>query len=161
MRSFALVYVVVLVMVYSVISDPAAWAVGQGMPLWHSVTYQHIHASWIHVLCNAWVFLSVIFFWRPSVIQLLAAYVMSALFGILACCTHVAPTVGLSGLIYAMFGIYCLTPTTMSGLVRYQATALATMVVYCFFPGFSIACHALCYAMGVFYAIINYPIRYD
>ena len=161
-KTASLVYVAILCVTYFLIHDSfdflnvGVWA---GCPWWHSLTYHHFHGSVWHLLCNAWGWLSVVFVWEIGFADMAVAYVLASSYVVCAdmwgCET---PVVGLSGVIYAMFGMKALCPKGWKGRLRYNLwVALWIGASSAVASDVSVWCHVWCYALGFIYAIINYP----
>lgn len=78
------------------------WEAAQGSPLVCRVTYQFVHAGWLHLAVNLWCLLTIAFLWPSRRWQLLAAFIIAAT-APSAC--FATPVVGLSGLLFALIAI--------------------------------------------------------
>ena len=141
-----------------------------GAEWWHSLTWQWFHGSIWHLSVNAWALLTIVFMWNAGIGKLLTAYATSVVYG-LACATD-TPIVGMSGVIYALLGLYALSPRGWQKRLRYQLYVAAWIVVpwavgmvipkdescgTAAFGAVAVEAHVACYVMGIFVAIINYP----
>lgn len=120
------------------------------------ITYQHFHAGFFHLVCNAWCLLTFAFCTKLKMKHYLIAFLFSALIPscILPESTHV---VGLSGVLYALLGMQALKAPTLLHKAIYQVYVLVFLLAGLLFPNVSFAVHAYCYVLGLVYAFITYP----
>lgn len=126
-------------------------------PIWNRLAYPFFHAGLIHALLNAWCFLSLVFLHGVSWRRMLLAYAIAVSFPvdtITSLFPLPLPSVGLSGVIYALFG-------SISFEVRdkrsFQCWMLFYVAVGFFFPGVSATLHLYCYLCGIAIALLNRP----
>lgn len=120
------------------------------------VLYTFYHANLLHTLLNAWCLLSVVFIYDTSVWQLLIAYIIACT--IPAICLSDVPTVGLSGVVFALFGSISFE---VERKAYYQLWMLAYLVVGFLFPNTNAWVHLYCYIVGLLVALLNKPIKLD
>lgn len=79
-------------------------------PISSRLLYSFFHASFFHALTNVWCLLSLVFINNMTLRDILIAYLIALSFPVDTLCPLFPilhqPTVGLSGLCFALFGIY-------------------------------------------------------
>lgn len=120
------------------------------------VLYTFYHANLLHALLNAWCLLSVVFIYDTSVWRLLIAYIIACT--IPAVCLSDVPTVGLSGVVFALFGSISFE---VERKAYYQLWMLAYLVVGFLFPNTNAWVHLYCYIVGLLVALLNKPVKLD
>ena len=151
----ALAYVTALAVIYASGIDCTDYALCGTFSLSRHLLYHHFHASIWHLLCNAWCLLTIVFMWNTSLAKLCTAYIIASTYPYELFSTQ--PTVGISGLIYVLVGMYSLSPSTAKGKIRYNAYVLLTMSVGLLMPMISVGVHIYCYIAGCIIALLNYP----
>lgn len=123
-------------------------------PWWTRLTYHFFHASFLHVVLNAWWLIALVFIYDISYKSLMAAFTLACM--IPNCCLSDVPTVGASGLIFVLFG-------AISFMVKqktyYQACMATTMLLGFLIPQSNAWIHVFCYAEGLMMGVINKPIN--
>lgn len=156
----ALAYVVV-VLVLRLVSVPAELVgIYPGAPFVHRLFYPFFHANWWHCLVNCWCLLSIAFLYEVNLPMVIGAFIVAASFPYNALsflyATPVVPTIGMSGVCYALLGRYSL-------LVRrklyYQCWMLFFIGIGFFFPTSNACLHLYCYAVGVLLSFLNKPLK--
>lgn len=106
-------------------------------PWWGRWTYSLFHASIFHWLVNCWCLLSLVFYIEVSIRQLIYSYIIASLFPVATLYVlfdaHIltTPTMGLSGVCYALIGMV----TPQVARKREWLTWLAVgFAVSCIFP---------------------------
>lgn len=139
---------------------------------WHSVgiyadcelrgraIYPFFHANILHALLNAWCLLSLVFIYDIKIGRLLLAYIIAVTIPITALSSivggMVSPTVGLSGIVFALFG------TISFEVVRkwyYQAWMISYLAIGFLFPNTNAWLHLYCYLVGFLVSLLNKPIK--
>lgn len=120
------------------------------------VLYTFYHANLLHALLNAWCLLSVVFIYDTSVWRLLIAHIIACT--IPAICLSDIPTVGLSGVVFALFGSISFE---VERKAYYQLWMLAYLVVGFLFPNTNAWVHLYCYIVGLLVALLNKPVKLD
>ena len=157
------------------LQDMADWsAVGifTGCGLGCRMLYPFYHANLLHATLNAWCLLSVIFIydislWRFTLAYIIAVGVPSFCLSIIAisfpvdalACLGVEvldPTVGLSGVVFAIFGSISFE---VQRKAYYQLWMLAYLVAGFFFPNTNALVHLYCYLAGGAVALLNKPVK--
>lgn len=131
-------------------------------PLVSRLLYPFFHASFLHALINAWCLLSLAFSYHVSLKMMMTAYVVAisfpatTLYGIIAAKSLLLPTLGLSGMCYALMG-------RMTFLIRrklmYQSWVGFYIIVGFLLPNVNAWLHLYCYLCGVFFGLLNKPLQ--
>lgn len=138
---------------------------------WHSVgiyshchlsarlAYPFFHANLFHALLNAWCLLSMVFIYKVSLLRMLFAYTVAVTMPVDTLGAFLPfnnPTVGLSGVVYVLFG----TISFEVARKRYfQCWMLFYIAVGFFFPNANAWLHLYCYLFGFIAALLNKPIN--
>jgi membrane associated rhomboid family serine protease len=138
---------------------------------WHSVgiyshchlsarlAYPFFHANLFHALLNAWCLLSMVFIYKVSLLRMLFAYTVAVTMPVDTLGAFLPfnnPTVGLSGVVYVLFG----TISFEVARKRYfQCWMLFYIAVGFFFPNTNAWLHLYCYLFGFIAALLNKPIN--
>lgn len=145
------------------LQDMADWsAVGifTGCGLGCRMLYPFYHANLLHATLNAWCLLSVIFIYDISLWRLAFAYIIAISFPVdaLACLgvEVLDPTVGLSGVVFALFGSISFE---VQRKAYYQLWMLAYLVAGFLFPNTNALVHLYCYMAGGAVALLNKPVK--
>lgn len=139
---------------------------------WHSVgiyvgcevqgrmLYPFFHANILHAALNVWCLLSLVFIYDIKMWRLLITYVIAVTIPITALSSLVggmtSPTVGLSGVVFALFG------TISFEVIRkwyYQAWMIGYLILGFLFPATNAWLHLYCYLVGFLVALLNKPIK--
>ena len=162
-RTSALSLAAIVLLIY-IFADVELSEVGimQGVTFCNRLTYSVFHASFLHAFMNIWCLLSVVFMYRISLWSLLMAFAVAISFpvdtlhSILPLYSLTIPSVGLSGVCFALMG-------RISFMVRrkwyYQAWLAFYIILGFIFPNTNGWLHLYCYLMGVFVAFLNKPLR--
>ena len=126
---------------------------GCGLP--GRLLYPFFHANPVHAALNAWCLLSVVFMYGVSLLRLLFAYAVAVTVPVGAFGTDM-PTVGLSGVVFVLFG-------SLSFEVRrkayFQLWMLSYLAIGFLFPNTNAWLHLYCYATGVVAGVLNKPVK--
>ena len=137
-----------------------------GMTDWHAVgiytgcglscrmLYPFYHANLLHATLNAWCLLSVIFIYDISLWRFVLAYIIAVT--IPSFCLSGIPTVGLSGVVFALFGSISFE---VQRKAYYQLWMLAYLVAGFLFPNTNALVHLYCYMAGGAVALLNKPVK--
>ena len=139
------------------LQDMADWsAVGiyTGCGLGCRMLYPFYHANLLHATLNAWCLLSVIFIYDISLWRFTLAYIIAV--GVPSFCLSGIPTVGLSGVVFALFGSISFE---VQRKAYYQLWMLAYLVAGFFFPNTNALVHLYCYMAGGAVALLNKPVK--
>lgn len=116
--------------------------------------YPFYHANLLHAILNAWCLLSVVFIYDTSLWRLVIAYIIAV--SVPSFCLSDIPTVGLSGVVFALFGSISFE---VERKAYYQLWMLAYLVVGFLFPNTNAWVHLYCYIAGVAIALLNKPVK--
>lgn len=137
-----------------------------GMTDWHAVgvytgcglgcrmLYPFYHANLLHATLNAWCLLSVIFIYDISQWRFALAYIIAVT--IPSFCLSGIPTVGLSGVVFTLFGSISFE---VHRKAYYQLWMLAYLVAGFLFPNTNALIHLYCYMAGGVVALLNKPVK--
>lgn len=145
---------ILIFVVFIYIADWSAVGIYAGCRLSCRFLYPFYHANLLHVALNAWCLLSIIFMYDISLFRLTLAYIIAV--SIPSFFLSDIPTVGLSGVIYALFGSISLE---VQRKVYYQLWMLAYIILGFLFPNTNGWVHLYCYTAGVIIALLNKPIK--
>lgn len=124
------------------------------------VVYPLYHANLLHALLNAWCLLSVVFIYDTSLWRLAFAYVIAISYPVDTLANLVVetldPTVGMSGLVFALFGSISFE---VQRKAYYQLWMLAYLLVGFMFPNTNAWVHLYCYIVGLLVALLNKPVK--
>lgn len=151
----ALVYVVAILVLHLLPVPLDAVGVRAGCTLSARLLHPFFHASLLHCLVNGWALLSVVFIYEPSLVRLLVCYGIAVSFpaSLFGCAT---PTVGASGVIFALLG-------SLSFSVRrrwyWQAWWAFFLGLGFVLPTTNGWVHLYCYVLGVAIGFLCKPVR--
>lgn len=159
--SLALAAAIILIYIFVDIS-PQRVGIMQSVSFCNRLTYSFFHVSFLHAFMNIWCMLSVAFTFPISIWSLLMAFAVAASFPVDMLCdispmfAFAVPTVGLSGVCFALMG-------RISFMVRrkwyYQAWLAFYLLLGFIFPNTNGWLHLYCYLMGMAIGFLNKPIR--
>lgn len=150
-QASALIITVVVLLLYFLKIPPDLVGLSSVSGFYTRFTYQFFHASLLHAAINCWALLSVVFIYDVSWRMILTGYIVSALFPISLLGTSI-PTIGLSGLIYFLFGRISLSVVRK---VYFQGWMFFFIGVGFSFATTNAWMHLFCYVIGVFIAFLN------
>lgn len=116
--------------------------------------YPFFHANIIHAALNIWCLLSIVFIYDTTIWRLLFAYITAM--SIPTLLLSATPTVGLSGIVFALFGSISFE---VGRKLYYQAWMFAYLILGFVFPNTNAWIHLYCYAIGFVFALLNKPIK--
>ena len=116
--------------------------------------YPFYHANVLHATLNAWCLLSVIFIYDISLWRFFLSYIIVVT--IPSFCLSGIPTVGLSGVVFALFGSISFE---VQRKAYYQLWMLAYLVAGFLFPNTNALVHLYCYMAGGAVALLNKPVK--
>lgn len=129
-----------------------------GCTIKNRVIYPFFHANILHAMLNAWCFMSLIFIYDISIWRMIAAYIiaMTIPVGILGkMLPFDSPTVGLSGIVFFLFG------SISFEVLRkwyFQAWMAFYLGIGFLFPNTNAWLHLYCYMCGLACGLLNRPI---
>lgn len=114
-----------------------------GCHVWGRLTYHFFHAGIVHLLLNLWCFLSCVFLADVSAGALAAAFAVACSVPVLS----PVPTVGLSGVCYALLGFIMLKAVDK---IRYNVYILFSILLPVLILPHAVnsVVHAWCYAVA-------------
>ena len=118
------------------------------------MSYPFYHVGIVHALLNAWCLLSVVFIYDISMLRLCLAYIIAVFIPFI--CLSDTPTVGLSGLVFALFGSISFE---VGRKVYYQLWMIAYLIIGFVFPNTNAWVHLYCYLAGCAVALLNKPVK--
>lgn len=130
---------------------------GSNMP--GRLLYPFFHTNMFHALLNSWCLLSIIFIYDIGIGRLLSAYMIAVTVPVDTLgyfTTMDSPTVGLSGLVFALFGSISFEVLRKQ---YYQLWMLFYLVAGFLFPGINAVLHLWCYVLGLIMALLNKPVK--
>lgn len=149
-----LITIIVLALSWQGSADWSAVGIYEGCPLRTRLLYPFYHANLLHALLNTWCLLSVVFIYDISLWRLSLAYIIAA--AVPLCCLHDTPTVGLSGIVYALFGSISFE---VGRRLYYQLWMLFYIAIGLLFPNTNVWIHLYCYLAGCAVALLNKPVK--
>ncbi len=128
----------------------------EGSSISARLLYPFFHANIFHAALNCWCMLSVVFLFDVSVAGLLTAYAIavSVPLGLFPCNT--IPTVGLSGVCYALMGRVVFL---VGARWKYNFYVLSYIAIGFLFPSLNGWLHLYCYIAGSFVGLLNKPLK--
>lgn len=164
------IFLALLIFIYGVCPDCIMLAMGiSNDNLWGCLTYSFAHASWLHLLINC---LALALMYKPieniwlkrfmpadvysdifyKIEFAFVVYVCAVLAGLLA--AQDIPTVGASGLAYALLGMLLMLNPTLRQLKNYICVGLVA-VLQCFFGHSNVVLHICAFVFGAVAVIIR------
>ena len=161
-QSAALVIVVACIILHCLRIPAGEVGLYPGASFWHRLVYPFFHASWLHLIVNCWVLLSIVFLYQIRLPMVLSSYAIAASYPINAlACLYAAPlpTVGLSGVCYALLGRYSWEfSASRKRRLNYHFWFSCFIALGFFFPQSNAWLHLYCYLGGAVLAQLNRPI---
>lgn len=133
--------------------DGETFALCCGSPTRNRFLYHFFHASFLHFALNAWCLLSVAFTFEITVADLVIGFIGASIVPV----TWATPTIGLSGVCFALLGrfSYCVQKR-----LTYHFYMTACIAAGLLVPGVNGVIHLYCYAVGLLYGLLSTPIRW-
>ena len=157
----ALVYVTAAIILQCAPISPDSVGLLPGAQFYRRFTYVFFHANWLHLAVNCWALLSIMFLCRVNVPMLLASFAIAASYPINALAflyqVPVLPTLGASGLCYALLGRLSLT---VSHKLRYLLWMIPFLSLGFIFKVSNGWLHLYCYLLGVILSALNMPVQW-
>lgn len=149
-----LIAVVVCLLTLKGTQDFTAVGIYTGCGISGRLLYPFYHVNLFHSILNVWCMLSVVFIYDVSLWRLVSAYIISASIPSLFLST--VPTIGLSGVVFTLFGSISFEVRRKS---YYQLWMIAYLMVGFISPNTNAWVHLYCYMAGVTVALLNKPIK--
>ena len=119
--------------------------------------HQVFHVGWLHLIVNLSCLVTIVFGgFRIPGSAVLAGYIISSLVYLPAVLLAGAPTVGLSGIVYALLGMISIHAVKK---IQYHGW-IAGFLILGFFTASNVYLHLFAYLAGIFYAWMITP-KYD
>lgn len=148
------IFILIFILVYSFFGLELGYTNNSG---WLShFTYMFQHSNIIHLLLNSFSFLVVWIALQRFVKQvyILPVFIIAFAASFLPYASYVEPTVGVSGVVYAMMGMFVLYLKN-KGLVIFLLSVLITLIVSYFVPNSNFFLHLYCLVGGVVYGMFD------
>lgn len=137
-----ILYVLVLACVF--FGFEPKWAYTADSAWWTHLTFHFTHGNIFHLAANMLVVFLLLFYRKDGWWMWILCYLIAILCSFVVCSTK--PTVGLSGLLLAYYGIICYKD---GARWKSMLQTLAYMVVSCIFASrLAIGLHFMCFALG-------------
>ncbi len=149
-----LISIIVCCLALQDIQDWSAVGIFTGCGPGCRLSYPFYHANMIHAALNAWCLLSVVFIYKVPLWRLAFAYIVAV--SVPAFCLSCVPTVGLSGLVFTLFGSVSFE---VERKVYYQLWMVVYLVIGFLFPDTNAWVHLYCYLAGYLTALLNKPVK--
>lgn len=120
------------------------------------LSYPFFHVGILHALLNIWCFLSIVFFFGVTPLQLFLAYIISVLYPVNALSPYIdtsIPTIGFSGVCYALIGI--VTPRMRNKALNIAYIAFLVVAGY-LFGSANAWLHTYSYLAGLLVGLLQY-----
>lgn len=152
----------VVFIIYLLDVDASNVGLYAGAPWHHRLLYHFAHASFLHALMNIWCLLCVVFKFDVSLWTLLTAFAVATLFPIDTLhsifpnnCFSI-PTIGLSGVCYALMGYIAFM---VQRKVYYHSWLAFYIAIGFIIPNVNGWIHLYCYIVGLAVGYLNKPIK--
>lgn len=152
--SALIVAILVFILAIQCTQDWSAVGIYSGCGLSCRLLYPFYHANLLHAILNAWCLLSIVFIYDTSIWRLTLAYIIAVTIPSLF--LSVIPTVGLSGVVFALFGSISFE---VGRKLYYQLWMLAYLAIGFLFPNTNAWVHLYCYIVGLLVALLNKPVK--
>lgn len=146
--------IVIFCLTFQDISDWSVVGIFTGCGLGCRLSYPFYHANMLHATLNAWCLLSVVFIYNISLWRLAFAYI--TVVSVPVFCLSDIPTVGLSGLVFVLFGSISFE---VRRKVYYQLWILAYLIIGFLLPATNALVHLYCYCVGCLAALLNKQVK--
>lgn len=157
-KSTAMLFSVMTIVLYFC-CDAKTYSVYVDAPLQNAMMYPFFHANIMHLFCNLWVFLSIVFYRHTSFAMLITTFLAAVAAGLLPIYYNVGkPVAGMSGWIYCLLGRYGVTFNANRDM-RYNAAMTATIATGILLPNISWQIHATCYLAGLVIGFFTEPLK--
>lgn len=163
-------YIVIFILIIVHIYAGVELGYGPSSPLWTHLTYQFQHTGWAHLIVNSITFVSFFDVLKKAFSEyqiILYGYIGSVLasFPIV----YEVPTVGASGIVYTLAGLFISTSLIGSKLHiintrKFTAFILCVFISFIFSwlkGGINIVCHILSLVYGIIIGLIDNELSYE
>lgn len=146
-KTATLIFVISITVLYVVGVDPMSIGLYVGCPAYCHFTWPFFHASWLHLIINAWCLLGIVFLYDVSPSAIAVAYLSS----VVAPNMTYSPTIGISGICFFLMG-YIMWQTLRK---LYFNSYIAVFILIGFiFSGGNNMIHIYSYVLGVSYGYL-------
>lgn len=143
----------IVLLIYIIWGNMPQYGICVGSDALQRFSYHFLHSSLLHALINVWCLLSVGFVYRISLGVLLTAYILASLFPVDTLQLllpysngFLLPTVGLSGICYALMGVVAFQ---VQRKVYYHLWLAFYIGIGFLFPNVNGWIHLYCYIAGL------------
>lgn len=133
--------------------SPEIYGIYVGSPASNRLLFSLFHASAIHTILNLWCFLSLVFLYPVSTLQLAIAFFISVTAP--DCVLFSTPTVGLSAVCYSLIGLLAPVGQGALRLLRYLAFFTPYLVLGFIFPSVNGLLHIYCMVASIIIVTIQ------
>lgn len=152
-----IISVVIITLAFFNIEDWKQVGIYSGCDIYSRLVYPFFHVSILHALFNAWCLLSIVFIYDVSLLRMAAAYIIAVtiptdIHWFLLFFQY--PTVGLSGILYILFGSISFDVARRAYYHAWMAFYIS--IGFCF-PNTNGMIHLYCYLCGFIIAFLNKP----
>lgn len=155
-KNISLALAVVIVLLYAVVAVPTDWhslGIYAHCPLVQRLIYSFFHASWFHVLVNAWCLVAIAFVYDISITNLALSFIIA--FTVPSLLLSSVPTVGLSAVLYALCG---LSSARAKNKLLFHAWFIAFIAIGFVFRSTNGMIHLYAYAVGCIVGLLTTPL---
>ena len=154
-KAAVLIIALAVIVLQIVVTDVSGYGLSVTSPLWTRLIYSFFHGSWFHLLLNVYVLLTLGFKLDLRMREIFISY-------ILACaapsfCIGTLPTVGLSGMIYAIFGMRTMRNSNPGSMIL---NIVLITAVSMFLSHIAWRLHAYCYSCGLLISLLTTPLQW-
>lgn len=135
-------------------TDVAQFGIYQDCATWKCLVYHFFHANIFHCLCNVWCLLSLVFAYPVKRWQMAAAFIIASLYPFLPSPLSPLPTVGLSGVCFALMGMQAFV---VGRKLLFFSWVIAFIAFGFLFPNNNAILHLYCYIAGLTVGFLNSP----
>lgn len=150
----SLTIAVIVLCILPINVDWAKVGIYTGCDLSCRLLYSFFHANILHAIMNVWCLLSVVFIYNIKLWLLITSYVIAV--SIPTFCLTPTPTVGLSGMVFALFAMLSFS---VARKLYYQSWMIAYLVIGFLMPNVNAYLHLYCYIIGFGVALLTKPIK--
>lgn len=134
--------------------DTDIYGLKEGCTLSARLTYSFLHANALHLIANAWCLLSLVFQYNMSNRQIVYAFLI-AVFCPVDLFRWTIPTVGLSAMCFALFGIMSFN---VKKKIYYNSCIVSFIIIGLFVPNVNAWIHLYSYVAGLIVGFLNAPL---
>lgn len=146
--------------------DPGVVGVCRGCEYWRCAAWMWVHGGWVHWVMNVWVLLGVAFKWECGwkvwgwSVAIAVAWGLMCREGVELAGASDEAVVGMSGVLYALFGVEALRCEGWRGRLMMNGAVVMSLamgvVVSAMGGGVAWECHLWCWVMGCVVCLFNF-----